>query len=557
MEIKMNININQGFYPCDKADLSSLPEFQRLAELSKEQRNLRQLFAEDDNRFSRYSLKLDELLFDFSKNLIDDNVFTSLGALVNSRKVAEKRDRMFAGDKINRTEGRAVLHVASRAKQNEDYCVDGCSVTTTIIEQKAKMRCFIDALYSGQEKGCTNQSFTDVVNLGVGGSDLGGVMATQALKPFVQDKIKVHFVSTIDGTQLIDLLPQLNLETTLFILCSKSFTTIDTMSNVATVKDAYENKLGEESWKDHFAGVSANTETMAKFGIPSQRQFIFGDYIGGRYSVSSTIGLPVAIAIGMDNFEQMLDGMHLIDTHFKEQPFESNIPMIMGALQVWNINFLGAHAQAILPYAQHLHRFPAYLTQMEMESLGKTATQSNKRVDYHTGAVIFGEMGSNGQHSFYQLLHQGTRFVMADFITPINGPHENEYHQRLTLGNCLAQSKALAFGYSLDEIGQAKQQPTSESDIHKVHSGNRPSNTILIDRVVPKSLGMLIALYEHKVFVQAAIWGINAYDQWGVELGKKMASGLYDVVGQEPSEHESDASTLGLLQRISDKWQYS
>lgn len=553
--------INHRHYRSAASGLSQSPAWQALSEHRThwDSVSLRELFAQEPQRFDRYHQDLGPLLFDFSKNLIDETTLTLLIKLADQQQLTAKRDAMFAGELINNSERRAVLHVASRNRSSEPVYFQGKDVMPEVRAELAKMRQFIDALYAGQVKGHRGQAITDVINLGVGGSDLGGVMVTEALRPWLKTGVRVHFVSTMDGTQLMDLLPTLNPDSSLFLLCSKSLTTIDTLSNVDTAKKWLASHLGtEQAWPAHFAAISANTDVMQKFGIPADRQFLFGDWIGGRYSVSSAIGLPVAIAIGMDAFESMLEGMYQADCHFKSAPLRQNIPVLMGLLQVWYSNFWGAQAQAILPYAQHLHRLPAYLTQLEMESLGKSVTRDGKLVEQDTGAIIFGEMGCNAQHSFYQLLHQGTRLVMVDFIAPINGPHRETYHQQLTLANCLAQSRALAFGYDADEVEAelaAKGQVDADLVPAKIHSGNRPNNLFLIDSVTPSTLGMLIALYEHKVLVQAAIWDINAFDQWGVELGKKLAQSLTAQIGTAPTT-TVDSSTDALLTRIARDWRY-
>lgn len=555
--------VNQSFHKQQNTQLTSSKAWLALQEHHTALKgcSIQSLFANNPQRFDEFSLSMDGLLFDFSKNLANTETLKLLVDLAKQEQLQQKIEAMFSAKRINNTENRAVLHVASRADVTESVVFEDRDVVADVHAELVKMRDFIKRLDSGALTGYSGKPFTDVINVGVGGSDLGGVMVTQALKPYLKPSVTVHFVSTMDGVQLHDLMAELNPETTLFLMTSKSMTTIDTVCNVDTAKKWLSQTFADDSaWIQHFAAISANNEVMTNYGILPDRQFLFGDYIGGRYSVSSAIGLPIAIAIGMDNFEAMLEGMHAVDVHFKETPFEHNIPVIMALLQIWYINFYGASVQTILPYAQHLHRLPAYLTQLEMESLGKSVTQEGECVDYDTGAVIFGEQGSNGQHSFYQLLHQGTRMVMADFIAPVKGPHNDGYHQQLTLANCLAQSAALAFGYTPEAVQKELAQKKLPADKieallpHKIHSGDRPNNMFLIDEVTPKTLGMLIALYEHKVFVQGAVWGINAFDQWGVELGKNMASALYHVVANE--EAGFDPSTNGLLKHIKRQWRY-
>lgn len=521
---------------------------------------LENLFHGKPNRFETFSIILDDLLFDYSKNLVTERTLELLINLANDCGLGQAISDMFSGQHINTTEDRPALHTALRNFSGSPVLADGKDVMPDILTQLSKIKVLTEQLHQGEFLGATGRPISDVVNIGVGGSDLGAVMATQALSDYAQDSIGIHFVSSIDGTHLTDVLKGISPETTLFIISSKSFSTLDTMSNAQVAKQWLHEALGDQQGVErHLVGVSANQTAMSAFGIPDENQLFIWDWVGGRYSLSSAVGLPVAIAIGYDRFREMLSGMHLVDRHFQETPFEQNIPVIMGLLHVWYINFFDARGQVILPYDSRMHRFPAYLQQLEMESNGKSVTREGDPVTYRTGAGIWGEVGSNAQHSFYQLLHQGTRFVLADFLVPVNRQSEYPCHHGLALANCLAQSRALMQGQSGEAVlHDLEDRGMSAEEIerilpHKVHQGNKPNNTILFKQLDPKTLGMLVALYEHKVYVQSIIWDINAFDQWGVELGKQLASELEPVINTGATRSQLDGSTQGLLDFIN-RW---
>ncbi|MGF6172911.1 glucose-6-phosphate isomerase [Ensifer sp. 4252] len=515
--------------------------------------DIRAAFASDAERFSRFSTSLDDLLLDYSKCAVNEQVLDGLEALAKAAKVEEKRDAMFRGDIINITEERAVLHTALRNRGNRPVMVDGKDVMPDVNGVLETMGAFADGIRSGALKGATGEKITDVVNIGIGGSDLGPVMATLALAPF-HDGPRLHFVSNIDGAHIADTLKLVDPETTLFIVASKTFTTIETMTNAATARAFIAGKLGEAAVGHHFAAVSTALDKVAAFGIDQARVFGFWDWVGGRYSIWSAIGLPLMIAIGKENFGRFLDGGHAIDEHFRTAPVRQNLPMLLGLLGFYNRNVLGYPSRAILPYDQRLSRFPAYLQQLDMESNGKAVTLDSKPVEYSTGPVVWGEPGTNGQHAFYQLIHQGTDVIPAEFMIAANGHEKNLRHQHeLLIANCLAQSEALMKGRTLAE---AKAQLTSKGMAdakadkiapHRVFAGNRPSLTLVYDQLDPFALGRLIALYEHRVFVEGALFNINSFDQWGVELGKELATGLLPVVEGKESAAGHDSSTSGLV----------
>ena len=521
---------------------------------------LHNLFEESTQRFQNFSIDLDDLLFDYSKNLLTARTIELLKNLANDCGLHEAIENLFTGKHVNTSEDRPALHTALRNLSGAPVLIDGKDVMPEVRQELAKMEELVGKLHRGDFLGATGKPITDVVNIGVGGSDLGSVMATEALSEYHQGYISLHFVSSIDGTHLTDVLHAVNPHTTLFIISSKSFTTIDTMANAEVAKIWLSESLGvTANLENHLAGVSANDEAMAAFGIPEKNRFYVWDWVGGRYSLASAVGLPVAITIGFENFKEMLKGMQMMDRHFRDTPFEQNMPVIMGLLGIWYLNFFDAVGQVILPYDSRMHRFPAYLQQLEMESIGKSVTHSGGRVEYPTGAGTWGEIGTNAQHSFYQLLHQGTRFVLADFLAPVNRKSEFPGHHGLALANCLAQSRALMEGQSGEQVlRDLEQRGLSLEEIdrilpHKVHSGNKPNNLLLFKRLDPKTLGMLVALYEHKIYVQSVIWDINAFDQWGVELGKQLASELEPVINSNATVSGLDASTQGLLDYI-DRW---
>lgn len=518
-----------------------------------EDRSLRTLFAQDPDRFDKLSVKHDDLLIDFSKTLLDDTALDLLIELAEASNVAQRRDAMFAGEKINETEDRAVLHTALRNRSGEPVMVDGQDVMPDVFDVLNAMADFCDGIRSGDIAAANGQAFTDVVNIGIGGSDLGPVMTTLALSPY-HDGPTLHYVSNVDGAHIADTLAELDPATTLIIVASKTFTTIETMTNAQTARRWIAETLGEDAVGDHFAAVSTALDKVAAFGIQEDRVFGFWDWVGGRYSVWSAIGLPLMIAIGPDAFNEFLDGAHSMDQHFADAPLRENLPVLMGLVGVWNRDVLGHSARAVLPYDQRLARLPAYLQQLDMESNGKRVKLSGTPVDQETGPLVWGEPGTNGQHAFYQLLHQGTTVIPCEFIVAAKG-HEDDlaHHHEMLVANCLAQSEALMLGRTLEEAkALLKASGLSDAEVdrlapHKVFPGNRPSVTIVHDQLTPFALGRLIALYEHRVFVEGTIWGINSFDQWGVELGKELATALLPMVKGEASAEAKDSSTRGLL----------
>ncbi len=523
--------------------------------------DLRAAFVADPQRFSRFSASLDDLLMDYSKCAVNDEVLDQLEQLMKTAGVAEKRDEMFSGAPINFTEGRAVLHTALRNRSNRPVIVDGRDVMPDVNGVLEAMGAFADGIRSGEMKGATGKAITDVVNIGIGGSDLGPVMATLALAPF-HDGPRLHFVSNIDGAHIADTLKTLAAETTLFIVASKTFTTIETMTNAQTARAFIADALGEAAVGHHFCAVSTALDKVAAFGIDASRVFGFWDWVGGRYSIWSAIGLPLMIAIGPDNFGDFLAGGHAMDEHFRNAPFRQNLPMLLGALGVYHRNVLNYATRAILPYDQRLSRFPAYLQQLDMESNGKSVTIDGKPVQGASGPVVWGEPGTNGQHAFYQLIHQGTSVIPAEFLIAANGFEPELRHQHeLLIANCLAQSEALMKGRTLAEAKSqltAKGVSDEEADFlapHRVFSGNRPSITFVYEQLTPYTLGRLIALYEHRVFVEGVVFRINSFDQWGVELGKELATGLLPVVQGKVAATGHDSSTAGLVSALAERRQ--
>jgi glucose-6-phosphate isomerase len=517
--------------------------------------HLRDLFAADPDRFERFSLTLGDLTLDYSKNRIVPQTMPVLCRLAEQAGVAELRDAMFVGTPINLTEGRAVLHVALRAPPNADIRVDGENIVPGVHATLDKFLAFAEDIRSGQIRGVAADRFSDVVNIGIGGSDLGPSMATEALAPYRGVGPKLHFVSNVDGAHLADTLADLDAERTLFLIASKTFTTSETMTNAASARQWLGYRLGEEAVGEHFAAISSNLDKVAEFGIRPERVFGFWDWVGGRYSVWSAIGLPLAISIGAENFRRFLAGARRMDDHFLSAPFAENMPAIMGMLGVWYRNVWDLRTQAVLPYDQRLSRFAAHLQQLDMESNGKRVTRQSSLVEYRTAPIVWGETGTNGQHAFYQLLHQGTEIVPADFLIAAE-PHEEmgDHHAKL-VANCLAQTEALAFGKTEAEA-RAELEASGRSNaaieklaLHKVFPGNRPTSTLIYRKLDPATLGMLLALYEHKVFVMGAIWDINSFDQWGVELGKALATRLLPVVAEDAATDALDASTRGLVAR--------
>ena len=516
-----------------------------------EANTMRDMFAADPARFSRLSVSADDLLLDYSKNRIDAAAVVALLDLARVAGVEERRDAMFAGEKINVTENRAVLHVALRAALGETYLVDGKNVVDDVEAVLTAMSAFAEGVRDGSIAGVGGR-FTDVVNIGIGGSDLGPAMVTRALSPY-HDGPRLHFVSNVDGAHIHDTLAGLDPATTLFLVASKTFTTIETMTNAATARNWIVAALGEEAVGAHFAAMSTALDKVSAFGIDVSRAFGFWDWVGGRYSVWSAIGLPVMIAIGAKNFRDFLAGAHAMDQHFRSAPLDRNLPVILALIGIWNRNVLGFPAKAVLPYDQRLERFAAYLQQLDMESNGKRVTLEGAPVTLATGPLVWGEPGTNGQHAFYQLIHQGTDVIPCDFLIAATAHETDKVHHALLLANCFAQTEALMRGRTTDEaraeLAAEGKVPTEVERLapHKTFPGNRPSNTILYKTLDPFTLGRLIALYEHQVFVQGAIWGIDSFDQWGVELGKQLAMQLLPMVDGRADASTRDSSTAGLI----------
>ena len=538
--------------------LTDSPAWQALAahQTAFRQLSLRDLFRTDPARFETFSLQHGTLLLDYSKNLITGETLALLLALARQSALPDWITRMLSGESINHTEHRAALHTALRAPRGCSIFLNGKDVMPDVLRVRDHMRQFTDAVRSGTVRGHTGKAFTDVVNIGIGGSALGPQMACEALRPYGSPKLNMHFVSNVDATDLLETLKRVNPETTLFIISSKTFTTQETLANGRSARAWLIRELRDEvAVAKHFVAVSTNLAETSRFGILPENVFEFWDWVGGRYSLWSSIGLPIALYIGMENFDRLLEGGHDMDRHFSEAPLEQNMPVILGMLAIWYANFFSAGAQAILPYDQYLQYFPAYLQQLEMESNGKRVDRDGQPVDYETQAVIWGAPGTNGQHSFYQLLHQGTRLIPADFLAPVNSHNPLDRHHAMLLANCLAQTEALMLGKNnmevRDELLILGTNPTERALLEpfKVFPGNRPSNTLLFDKLDPRTLGMLIALYEHKVFVQGVVWHINPFDQWGVEFGKQLAGKLLPELLAKPGIAH-DPSTSGLIRHI-------
>jgi len=528
----------------------------RLQEHAREigQTHLRDLFKADPERFERFSLRLGPLLFDYSKNRIEARTLELLLELGREMGLPERIQAMFAGERINVTENRAALHVALRNRSGRAIRVDGRDVMPNVQEVLQQMRRFTEEVRGGIWRGYTGRPIHDVVNIGIGGSDLGPRMVTRALAHYGRDDLRVHFVSNIDGTHLSETLKGLNPETSLFIVASKTFTTQETMVNAASAKAWLLESLGDEAAvARHFAAVSTNTDKVREFGIDPKNMFRFWDWVGGRYSLWSAIGLPIALAVGMDRFEELLGGAHEVDEHFRNAELAENIPAVMGLLAVWYADFFEAETQAILPYDQYLEDLSAYLQQGEMESNGKRVTLEGQTVDYHTGPVIWGEPGTNGQHAFFQLIHQGTRLIPCDFIGFAKSLNPLGRHHEILMANFFAQTEALMLGKTEEEArAELEEQGLSDEELerllpHRVFPGNRPSSSLLIDELTPRTLGMLIALYEHRIFVQGTIWRINSFDQWGVELGKQLAKRILPELEEPAPATGHDSSTNGLI----------
>ncbi len=517
--------------------------------------HMRQLFRDDPLRFEKFTMQLDGLLFDYSKNRIDQSTVDLLIGLAKQAELPSNIESMFSGEKINSTEGRAALHTALRNRSDRPVCVDSKDVMPDVKRVLGLMQRFSDAVRNGQHLGHTGKRITDIVNIGIGGSDLGPLMVCEALKSFANQGMRVHFVSNIDASHLCETLKKVDAATTLFIVSSKTFTTQETLTNAHSARTWLIAQLGDEqAVAKHFAAVSTNLKATAQFGINPDNVFEFWDWVGGRYSLWSAIGLPIALYLGMDKFEELLSGAHAMDEHFRHAPLDKNIPVMMAMLGVWYGNFFHAESNAVFPYDQYMHRFTAYLQQLDMESNGKGVDRQGKAVDYDTGMEVWGEPGTNGQHAFYQLIHQGTRLIPCDFIAPLHSQNPLGEHHAILIANCFAQTEALMVGKTEEQArAELVAQGLSGEALaallpHKVFPGNKPTNTLLVERLDAHTLGMLIALYEHKVFVQSVIWNINPFDQWGVELGKQLAAKILKELPDSAAAAPHDASTSGLIE---------
>ncbi|NQU52538.1 MAG: glucose-6-phosphate isomerase [Bacteroidetes bacterium] len=516
--------------------------------------HMKELFENDANRFQNYSLKFEDTLVDFSKNIVDDTVRSLLVELAEECGLKDAIQSFFSGEKINVTEDRSVLHVALRNRSNSPILVDGKDVMPEINDVLNQMKDFSEKIISGEWKGYSGKAITDIVNIGIGGSDLGPLMVTEALKPYKKENINLHFVSNVDGTHIAETLKLVNPETTLFIVASKTFTTQETMTNAKSARDWFLEAAKDESFvKSHFVAVSTNADAVSAFGIDTKNMFRFWDWVGGRYSLWSAIGLTIACGIGFENYVELLDGAHEMDMHFSTAEFDQNIPVILALIGIWYNNFYGAESEAILPYDQYMHRFSAYFQQGNMESNGKSVDRDGNQVDYQTGPIIWGEPGTNGQHAFYQLIHQGTKLIPCDFLAAaVNHNQLGDHHPKL-LANFFAQTEAMMVGKTKEQVtAELKAAGKSEAEIaellpFKVFMGNIPTNSILFKKLTPRALGALIAMYEHKIFVQGVIWNIYSFDQWGVELGKQLANAILPELTNDSVVSGHDASTNGLI----------
>ncbi len=515
---------------------------------------MKEMFNNDPDRFDKFSLLFNDILFDFSKNRITEKTLPLLFKLARESQLESKIKAMFSGEKINKTEDRAVLHIALRNQSKRPVFVDGQDVNKDVQKVLDKMRSFCDAIHSGDWRGHTGKIITDVVNIGIGGSDLGPKMVVRALQPYSNKKIQAHFVSNVAQADLLNTLNTLNPETTLFLIASKTFTTQETMTNALSARSwLLETFKDETAVNKHFVAISTNYKKAIEFGIDPDNIFEFWDWVGGRFSLWSAIGLSIPLSVGMDNFERLLEGAHQMDEHFRLTPFEQNIPVIMGLLGIWYNNFFKAESQALLPYGHYLRYFPAFMQQGDMESNGKSVDTEGNQVDYQTGPIIWGQTGTNGQHAFYQLIHQGTKLVPCDFLVPATSYHDLPDHHNMLISNFLAQPQALMEGKTAEQVRSELDESKKDNDSlinSKVFLGNIPSNSFLFKKLSPETLGSLIALYEHKVFVQGAIWNINSFDQMGVELGKKLAGIIYPELQDEQSINSHDSSTNGLINHL-------
>ncbi len=516
--------------------------------------HLRDLFTQDPARFQKFSLQFNDILVDYSKNRITEETIDLLIALAQEIDLSDAVEKMFAGDKINETENRAVLHVALRNRKNTPIYLGGKDVMPQVNEVLQKIKTFSEQIISGKWKGYTGKKISDLVNVGIGGSNLGPLMVTECLRPYAQEGLSVHFVSNVDGTHLAETLKKLNPETTLFMVASKTFTTWETMTNAFSARNWFINQAKDpRQVAKHFVAISTNTEKVKAFGIDADNMFIFWDWVGGRYSLWSAIGLSIACYLGYENFAELLEGAFEMDCHFREAPFEKNIPVILGLIGVWHNNFFGAETEVMVPYDQYMRRFPAYFQQGNMESNGKSIDRNGDKVTYQTGPIIWGEPGTDGQHAFFQLIHQGTKLVPADFLAPAISHNPWGEHHTILLSNFFAQTEALMKGKTKEEvIEELKKEGKTDKEIQRfypfrVFEGNKPTNSILVKKLTPRVLGNLIALYEHKVFVQGAIWNIFSFDQWGVELGKQLAQKILPELEDDKPATSHDSSTNGLI----------
>jgi glucose-6-phosphate isomerase len=525
----------------------------KLAQLAKDPKTLQHYFADDASRAAQFSIAWDSFFVDYSKNHIDKDIQAALLGLAKEVGLEDARKAYFSGETINQTEGRAVLHTALRAKENADIRVNSENVMPEVYAVRAKIKAFANAVIAGERKSSTGQAFTDVVNIGIGGSDLGPAMITEALT-YYKNHLNVHFMSNVDGDHVMEVLKKVNPATTLFVVVSKTFSTQETLTNATTAKQWLVDALGTAAVGDHFVAVSTNLAAINAFGIQSENVFPMNDWVGGRFSLWSAVGLSVALAVGPNNFEALLDGANEMDEHFATTPFEENIPVVLALLTVWYNNFLGAQSEAVIPYTQYLNRLPAYLQQGIMESNGKSIDRTGKAVSYNTGNIIWGEPGTNSQHAFFQLMHQGTKLIPAHFIGFVDALYGNKDHHDKLMANFFAQTEALMSGKTeaqvREELTQKGMDKAAMEQLvpFKIFTGNKPTTTLLIDKLTPKTLGALVAMYEHKIFVEGVVWNIFSYDQWGVELGKQLASVILDEMdNSSPEKH--DSSTAQLLAR--------
>jgi glucose-6-phosphate isomerase len=516
--------------------------------------HMKDLFVNDPDRFNKYAIRFNDILVDYSKNIITEETLKLLLKLSDDVGLRDAIDKMLSGDRINETEDRSVLHIALRNRENNPIYVNGKDIMPEVNVVLKKMKDFSNKIISGEWKGFTNKKITDIVNIGIGGSDLGPVMATECLKPYAKEGLAVHFVSNVDGTHITETLKQLDPETTLFLIASKTFTTQETMTNAFTAREWFlKCAINQKRVSNHFVAISTNIKKVEEFGIDKDNMFVFWDWVGGRYSLWSAIGLSIACYIGYENFTELLQGAFEMDNYFRDAPFERNIPVILALIGIWYNNFFGAQTEAILPYDQYMHRFPAYFQQGNMESNGKSVDRNGSGVNYQTGPVIWGEPGTNGQHAFYQLIHQGTKMIPADFLAPAISQNPIGEHHNILLSNFFAQTEALLNGKTREDVIEDLKRDGKGDDeiqklcLHKVFDGNRPTNSILFSKLTPRVLGSLIAMYEHKIFVQGVVWNIFSFDQWGVELGKQLAKKILPELGDDKQVDSHDSSTNGLI----------